>query len=149
MDGVVDDVRIAIGLRESSSPRNTGLYHRWVQAIEVQAIQFDAFGSHGVTISHPIEPASDPANPTVLCGGGPAQVVTALLAAGGKIGRHLATRPQLLMVVSGELQIIGPEDRTLMLFAGQAVLFEAGEQQESVAHTLVTLAIMEYTHPEP
>lgn len=118
-----------------------------MQAIEVRAVQFDAFGSHGVTISHPIEPTSDQANPTVLCGGGPAQVVTAVLRAGGKIGRHPATRPQLLMVVSGELQVIGPEDRTLTLSEGQAVLFEAGEDHESVAQTPVVLAIMEYTHP--
>jgi quercetin dioxygenase-like cupin family protein len=112
--------------------------------IEVQAVRFDAFGSQGVIINHPIDPAGDQAAPTILRSGGPAHVVTALLEPGGKIGRHPATRPQLLMVISGKLQISGDDGQLLELSAGQAVLFEPGEQHESVASTAVTLAIMEY-----
>ncbi len=48
------------------------------------------------------------------------------------------------MVISGKLQITGDDRQTLELSAGQAVLFEPGEQHESVASTAVTLAIMEY-----
>lgn len=61
--------------------------------IEVQAVRFDAFGSQGVIINHPIDPAGDQAAPPILRSGGPAHVVTALLEPGGKIGRHPATRP--------------------------------------------------------
>lgn len=111
--------------------------------IEVQAVQLDAFGSHGVTINHPIDPASDQTVPAILRSSGAAHVVTALLEPGGKIGRHPATRPQLLMVITGTLQITG-DSRFLELAAGQAVLFELGEQHESVASTTVTLAIMEF-----
>jgi len=117
-----------------------------VQTIEVRAVQVDAFGSHGVTINHPIDPASGEAHPELLRSGGPAYVVTAVLEPGGTIGRHPATETQLLMVVSGELRIIGDDDQVVELSAGQAVLFEPGEQHESVARTAVTLAIMEYDH---
>jgi len=112
--------------------------------IEVQAVLLNAFGSHGVTVNHPIDPVGDQSEPAILRSGGPAHVVTALLEPGGKIGRHPATRPQLLMVISGKLQITGDDRQTLELSAGQAVLFEPGEQHESVASTDVTLAIMEY-----
>lgn len=118
-----------------------------MQRIRLRAVQVDAFGSHGVTIKHPIDPASDQAKPTILRSSGPAQVVTAVLQPGGKIGRHPAPVPQLLMVVSGDLQISGDHGETLELTAGQAVRFEPGEQHESVASTAVTLAIMEYDLP--
>lgn len=117
--------------------------------IEVQAVRLDAFGSHGVTINHPIDPAGDRASPAILRSGGAAHVVTALLEPGGTIGRHLATRPQLLMVISGTLQIAGGGGQALELGAGQAVLFESGEQHESVARTAVTLAIMEFDSSTP
>lgn len=115
--------------------------------IEVQSVSLQAFGSHGVTINHPIDPARDQTQPAILRSGGPAHVVTALLEPGGKIGRHPATRPQLLMVISGNLQITGDDGQALELCAGQAVLFEQGEQHESVARNVVTLAIMEYDSP--
>jgi len=117
-----------------------------VQIIEVRAVQLDAFGSSGVTVYHPIDPASDQVSPARLRSGGPAHVVTASLEPGGMIGRHPATEAQLLMVVGGELRISGDEDQVVELGAGQAVLFEPGEQHESVARTAVTLAIMEYNH---
>lgn len=112
--------------------------------IEVETVRLDAFGSHGVTINHPIDPASDQTAPAILRSSGAAHVVTALLEPGGKIGRHPATRPQLLMVISGSLQIAGDNGQILELAAGQAVLFEPGEQHESVARTTATLVIMEF-----
>jgi len=115
-----------------------------VQTIEVRAVQLDAFDSRGVTINHPIDPASGEVHPELLRSSGPAHVVTAVLESGGIIGRHPATETQLLMVVSGELRISGDDDQVVELGAGQAVLFESGEQHESVARTAVTLAIMEY-----
>ena len=48
------------------------------------------------------------------------------------------------MVISGSLQIAGDNGQILELAAGQAVLFEPGEQHESVARTTATLAIMEF-----
>ena len=47
-----------------------------MQMIEVQAVQLDAFGSHGVTINHPIDPASDQTAPAILRSSGAAHVVT-------------------------------------------------------------------------
>ncbi len=82
----------------------------------------------------------------LLRSAGPAHVVTAVLEPGGKIGRHPATGVQLLVVVSGELRVSGDHDQVVDLRSGQAVLFEPGEQHESVAETAATLAIMEYDH---
>ena len=113
----------------------------------MRAVQVEAFGSHGVTLNHPIDPVRDQAKPMILRSSGQAQMVTALLQPGGRIGRHPATAPQLLMVVSGDLQVSGDNGQTLELGTGQAVLFEQGEQHESVASTAVTLAIMEYDLP--
>lgn len=112
----------------------------------MRAVQIDVFGSHGVTINHPIDPASGEVGPAILRSGGPAHVVTASLEPGGRIGRHPATGTQLLIVISGELWISGDDGQRLKLAAGQAVLFEPGEQHESVAGTAATLAIMEYGH---
>lgn len=81
----------------------------------------------------------------LLRSGGSAHVVTAFLEPGGTIGRHPAVGAQLLMVVTGELRISGDDHQFVELGAGRAVLFEPGEQHESVARTAVTLAIMEYT----
>lgn len=115
--------------------------------IEVRPVQLEAFGSHGVTIHHPIDPARQQTEPAILRSGGPAHVITALLEPGGKIGRHPASRPQLLMVVSGNVRITGDGGQALELCAGQAVLFERGEQHESVASNAVTLVIMEFDSP--
>jgi len=120
-----------------------------VQIIEVLTAQLDAFGSRGVMINHPVDPASGEVSPALLRSSGPAHVVTAVLEPGGKIGRHPATGTQLLMVVSGELRISGDDDQVVELGSGQAVLFEPGEQHESVAGTAVTLAIMEYDDLRP
>lgn len=113
-----------------------------MRMIEVQAVRLEAFGSHGFTINHPIAPAPDEMQPGILRSGGPAHMVTASLEPGGKIGRHPATRAQLLMVISGNLRITGDDDQALELHAGQAVLLEKGEQHESIASNAVTLAIM-------
>ena len=121
-------------------------YPRPVQIIEVVASRLDAFGSHGVTTNHPIDPVSGDASPMLLRSAGPAHVVTAVLESGGKIGRHPATGTQLLVVVSGELRLSGDHNKVVKLHAGQAVLFEPGEQHESVAETGATLAIMEFKH---
>lgn len=51
------------------------------------------------------------------------------------------------MVLSGKLRITGDDDQALELHAGQAVLFEKGEQHESDASNAVTLAIVEYDGP--
>lgn len=48
------------------------------------------------------------------------------------------------MLITGELQVSGNDGQLMELTAGQAVLFEPGEQHESVADTAVSLTIMEY-----
>jgi len=82
-----------------------------------RTFQLDAFDSRGVTINHPIDPASGEVHPELLRSSGPAHVVTAVLESGGIIGRHPATETQLLMVVSGELRISGDDDQVVELGA--------------------------------
>ena len=53
------------------------------------------------------------------------------LAAGGRVGRHPTRLWQLLAVVSGEGWVAGADARRQPIRAGEAVLWEPGEEHES------------------
>jgi len=70
-------------------------------------------------------------------------VTFAHLEAGGIIGRHRATRPQLLMPVSGTVETAGEDGRFVTLAPGSFALFEQGELHETKSRTGATLCIVE------
>lgn len=65
----------------------------------------------------------------------PAQISCFYLEAGGVVGYHQATVPQLLLVVSGEGWVRANSEERVPVKAGDAVFWEAGEWHETGTHT--------------
>lgn len=109
-----------------------------MRIIPIVPVQIAAFGSHGVTIHHPTGATLD----DLLTMDGSSSVVVGELAPGALIGRHPAVDVQLLLVVSGSVVVTGGTD-SVELTSGQAVLFEAGEEHETLAATASSVLIWE------
>lgn len=62
---------------------------------------------------------------------------------GGRLGRHPAGVPQLLLVVRGEGSVAGASGERTALGAGQAALWEAGEEHDTRADTAMELLVVE------
>jgi quercetin dioxygenase-like cupin family protein len=93
----------------------------------------DAFGSDGVTLAPLTEP---------LASGARVQVGCFRLEAGGRIGRHPASVPQLLAVVSGDGFVSGADGEPRRIAAGEAAVWEAGEEHETWSENgLVALVV--------
>ncbi len=92
-----------------------------------------AFGSAGVAMD--FLPA--------LGGADGARVHVAHLAAGGTIGRHPAPVHQVFAVVQGECRVASGDDEPRLARAGQAVLWEPGEDHQTWAVTDVVAVIVE------
>jgi quercetin dioxygenase-like cupin family protein len=60
-----------------------------------------------------------------------AQLVAIRLEAGGVIGTHPAVGRQLLVVLQGQAVVSGDTDSQAIVEAGQAVLWEAGENHQT------------------
>ena len=60
-----------------------------------------------------------------------AHVAVAILAPGGVIGRHAADVPQLFVVVEGSGWVAGGDAERVEIAAGDAVLWDAGEEHEA------------------
>ena len=65
------------------------------------------------------------------------------LDAGGELGRHPAGTPQLLLVMSGEASVAGGDGERVTISAGQAAIWEAGEDHDTRATTPVSALIIE------
>ena len=65
------------------------------------------------------------------------------LAAGGLLGRHPAALTQVYCVVKGSGWVSGGDGGRVAIAAGQAALWDAGEEHESGTDTGVTVAILE------
>ena len=64
------------------------------------------------------------------------------VAAGGEIGRHPAVGDQLLLVLSGRAAVCGGDEVWHDITAGQAVLWDAGEEHTTRAYEdLVALSV--------
>ena len=72
-----------------------------------------------------------------------AHLVAVTLAPGGVIGRHPAIGRQLLVVLSGEAEVAGAEGVVRRLAAGQAAVWEPGEQHETRSATGLSALIVE------
>lgn len=71
------------------------------------------------------------------------------LAAGGLIGRHPASGPQLLCVLAGAGQVCGQDEVWQALAAGQAAFWEAGEWHATRSAAGLTALIAEGAGLEP
>ncbi len=84
----------------------------------------DAFGSEGVVMDFlPRAVAGE--------GAGETRVHVARVAPGGTVGRHAATSAQVFAVVSGEVEVCGPDDVRRTLAPGLLALWETGEEHRS------------------
>ncbi len=65
------------------------------------------------------------------------------LGPGGGLGRHQAARAQLFCVLSGEGMVSGADGVTRSIGAGQAALWERGEEHESSTDRGMVVMILE------
>lgn len=71
------------------------------------------------------------------------QIAIFRVAAGGRIGRHPATVPQILAVLEGSGQVSGADGAYEPIGAGEAVLWERGEEHETTSAAGLTALIVE------
>jgi quercetin dioxygenase-like cupin family protein len=72
-----------------------------------------------------------------------AYLVAVTLAPGGTIGRHPAVGRQLLVVLTGEAEVAGAEGTVRRLTAGQAAVWDPGEQHETRSPSGMSAMIVE------
>lgn len=94
----------------------------------------DAYGSRGLTLS-PLTPP--------LAQGASVQAACFRLAPEGRIGRHPASVPQLLVVVGGSGWVSGRDSEAHPIRAGEAVWWEAGEEHETWTDEGLTAIVIE------
>jgi quercetin dioxygenase-like cupin family protein len=74
---------------------------------------------------------------------GEAHAVVIELEAGGIVGRHPAASAQLFVVVGGSGWVSGADDLRIQISAGEAVLWEPGEEHESGSDEGMTVLVVE------
>jgi mannose-6-phosphate isomerase-like protein (cupin superfamily) len=102
-----------------------------MRIVEVSAVQprtVDKFGSRGLTMG-------------TLCPD--AHVTAATLKPDGFIGRHRAVVDQCLVVIEGSATVSGEDGSIVAIEAGQAALWEAGENHETRTQDGVRVLIIE------
>ena len=99
-----------------------------------RARPIDAYGSVGLTQA----PLTAP-----LDRGAGFQAACFRLAPGGRIGRHPATLPQLLAVVAGEGWVSGADGEARAIGAGQAAVWDTGEEHETWTDSGLTAIVLE------
>jgi quercetin dioxygenase-like cupin family protein len=72
-----------------------------------------------------------------------AHVVVIEIAPGGVVGRHLAGASQLFTVVRGSGWVSGDDGKRASINAGEAVLWEPGEEHESGSDDGMTALVVE------
>jgi quercetin dioxygenase-like cupin family protein len=81
--------------------------------------------------------------------GAPFQAAVFRLEAGGRIARHPADVPQLLVVLEGGGEVSGEDAAFAPIGAGEAVFWREGEEHETVTATGLTALILEGSGLEP
>jgi quercetin dioxygenase-like cupin family protein len=94
------------------------------------------FGSHGVTLARAGAPEE-----------GQVYVHVATFEPGGTLGRHPAVGWQLLTVVAGAGTVAGGDGVHVPIGPGQAVLWEPGEEHETIAIEPMKAVIVESKGP--
>lgn len=75
--------------------------------------------------------------------GADTHLVAVSLAPGGVIGRHPAVGRQLLVVLSGDAEVIGSDGTSSALSPGQAAVWEPGESHETRSRGGLSAMIVE------
>lgn len=78
-----------------------------------------------------------------LWAGAPVQAAVFRLAAGGRIGRHPATVPQILAVLEGSGRVSGPDGEFDAIERGEAVFWAEGEVHEAETDEGMTALVLE------
>ena len=78
-----------------------------------------------------------------LVRGSDVHVAVFRLAPGGRIARHPATAPQLLLVVAGSGRVSGADGAFEAIRAGEAVIWDASEEHETVSEEGLTAVVVE------
>jgi quercetin dioxygenase-like cupin family protein len=73
----------------------------------------------------------------------PCQAAVFRIAAGGRIGRHPATVPQVLAILDGSGEVCGADGVFESVAAGEAVFWTAGEEHETTTQTGLSAIILE------
>jgi quercetin dioxygenase-like cupin family protein len=94
-----------------------------------RAHEVDAYGSQGFALTH--------------IAAGNVRLSHAVLAPGGRIGRHPASQQQLLLVIDGGGEVSGEDGVFHPITAGQAALWQAGEEHETRSEAGLTAMISE------
>ena len=89
----------------------------------------EAYGSQGFALTH--------------IAAGQARLSHAVLAPGGRIGRHPASQQQLLLVIDGQGEVSGTDGVFQTITAGQAALWQPGEEHETRTETGLTVMLFE------
>lgn len=89
----------------------------------------ETYGSQAFTLTH--------------IAAGKARLSHAVLAPGGCIGRHPATQQQLLLVIEGGGEVSGDNGVFHPIAAGQAALWQPGEEHETRSEGGLTALIFE------
>ncbi len=89
----------------------------------------EAYGSQGFALTH--------------IAAGQARLSHAVLAPGGRIGRHPATQEQLLLLIDGQGEVCGVDGVFQTITAGQAALWQPGEEHETRTETGLTAMLFE------
>jgi quercetin dioxygenase-like cupin family protein len=71
------------------------------------------------------------------------QVVFIQVGSGGRVGRHPTSCEQLFLVVTGTGWVSGGDGERAPLSAGEAVVWEAGEEHESGSEEGMTALVVE------
>ncbi len=71
------------------------------------------------------------------------------IAAGGNLGRHPASSPQLFLVVAGEGWVSGADGVRMPIRAGEAAFWEPGEGHESGSERGMTVMVLEAETLDP
>lgn len=95
------------------------------------------FGSAGVILSPLARPS------------GFVQIARFDIAAGGQVGTHPATIPQLFVVVAGEGWASGADGQRVTIRAGQAAFWEAGEVHATGSDAGLTAIVVEAERLDP
>jgi quercetin dioxygenase-like cupin family protein len=74
---------------------------------------------------------------------GDAHVVVIEIEAGGVVGRHPAASAQLFIVIGGSGWVSGADGLRIQVAAGEAVLWEPGEEHESGSGEGMTALVVE------
>ena len=72
-----------------------------------------------------------------------AHVAVIEVASGGVVGRHPASSPQLFAVVRGEGWVSGGDGERVPIVAGEAVVWDPGEEHESGSDAGMTALVVE------